>query len=171
MKLRLTSLALLVALVGAFVFMPRSAGTVLAKNDKGVLRNRPVAGTLPNGGTFKGFLTITELKLTNDHTGLLASGVLSGVAQVNGRSHHVQQAFTDKALAVTNGTLRTQTHEKTGSCQILFLEIPGGLFIDLLGLVIDIKPITIEIRAEPGEGKLLGNLLCLIVHLLDPRPR
>jgi hypothetical protein len=136
------------------------------------LRNKPVAGTLPNGGTFKGFLTITELKLTNDHTGLLASGVLSGVAQANGRSHHVRQAFTDKAIAVSNGTLSTRTHEETGSCRILLLEIPGGVFIDLLGLVIEISsPIIIEIRAEPGEGKLLGNLLCLIVHLLDPRSR
>ena len=171
MKLRLTTLALLCALVGAFVLLPRSSGTVLAENGNGVLRNKPVTGTLPNGGTFKGFLTITELKLTNDHTGLLASGVLSGVAQANGRSQHVRQVFTDKALAVSNGTLSTQTHEETGACQILLLRI-APIFLDLLGLVIEIPTeIVIDIRAEPGEGKLLGNPLCAIVHLLDPRPR
>jgi hypothetical protein len=28
-------------------------------------------------------------------------------------------------------------------------------------------PVIIEIRAEPGPGRLLGNLLCALLGLLD----
>lgn len=39
--------------------------------------------------------------------------------------------------------------------------------IDLLGLNIDTNRIRIDITAERGDGKLLGNLLCDIAGLLD----
>jgi len=53
------------------------------------------------------------------------------------------------------------------SCLLLRLEL-GPLHIDLLGLIIDIpEQIVIEIRAEPGPGNLLGNLLCALANLLN----
>jgi hypothetical protein len=53
-------------------------------------------------------------------------------------------------------------------CQILFLEL-GPVFLDVLGLVVEIPdPIVLDIYAERGPGKLLGNLLCAIVGILDP---
>jgi hypothetical protein len=53
------------------------------------------------------------------------------------------------------------------SCQILRLEL-APLELDLLGLVIEPpNPLILEIRAEPGPGNLLGNLLCAVAGLLD----
>ena len=51
-------------------------------------------------------------------------------------------------------------------CTILTLNL-GPLHLDLLGLVIDLSPVTLVITAVPGPGHLLGNLLCGIDHLLD----
>jgi hypothetical protein len=53
------------------------------------------------------------------------------------------------------------------SCPILFLEL-GPIFLDLLGLVVEVPdPIVVEIRAEPGPGQLLGNLLCRLLGIAD----
>jgi len=43
----------------------------------------------------------------------------------------------------------------------------GPIHLDLLGLVIDTNTIIVSITAVPGSGRLLGNLLCSIVGLLD----
>jgi hypothetical protein len=53
-----------------------------------------------------------------------------------------------------------------GTCQILDLTL-GPLHLDLLGLVVDLDTVHLEITAEQGPGKLLGNLLCAIAGLLD----
>ena len=174
MKLRLTALALLLAFVGAFVMAPRSTGTVVAKEPE-LLKNMKVEGTLQGGGWFKGRLTITELRLNNEGTALLASGVLEGLAKPNGsRAVHVSQPFTNQAISLTNADpsaagFSTQTHETTGRCRLVLLDIPGGLTIDILGLVIVLQPVRLEIFAVAGPGNLLGNLLCAIAHLLDPQ--
>lgn len=52
-------------------------------------------------------------------------------------------------------------------CDILSLEIPDGLTLDLLGLVLDTSGICLDVYAEEGSGNLLGNLLCNLSHLLD----
>jgi len=44
---------------------------------------------------------------------------------------------------------------------------PRPDLLDLLGLQVDISPITIDVSAVPGPGNLLGNLLCGIAGLLD----
>src|SRR5689334_1795895 len=52
MKYRLTALAVLLALASAFIFAPFSA--MAGTKDKQALKNIPVTGSLPDGGTFKG---------------------------------------------------------------------------------------------------------------------
>ena len=52
-------------------------------------------------------------------------------------------------------------------CQILNLDI-GRIFLNLLGLELDIAPISIDLRGVTGPGNLLGNLLCAVAGLLDP---
>jgi len=113
----------------------------------------PVTGTLEGGGTFTG--TVSELSASVDQaTGdLLVSGVLNGTAtQADGTVTQItDQAFTT-----------TATLEQGGSCQILFLDL-GPIFLDLLGLQVDLSEITLDITAVPGPG----NLLCAIAGLLD----
>lgn len=51
-------------------------------------------------------------------------------------------------------------------CAILDLEV-GAISLDLLGLQVDTSDICLEINAIPGDGNLLGNLLCGVAGLLD----
>ena len=51
-------------------------------------------------------------------------------------------------------------------CDILFLDI-GPIFLEVLGLEVDLSEIVLDINAVAGPGNLLGNLLCALVGLLD----
>jgi len=157
MKLRLTSLVLLLALLGTFVAMPRSAAAASPKDLGGTVA---VSGTAQSGvnlGTFTG--TISNLVFSVNQAGqLVVSGVLNGTAMVGGVAIPVvNQAFTVVADLLDPGG---------APCKILELDI-GAIHLNLLGLVIDIAPIHIDVTAQPGPGNLLGNLLCGLAHLLD----
>ncbi len=53
-------------------------------------------------------------------------------------------------------------------CQVLHLVL-GPLDLNLLGLHIVLQQVTLDIVAVPGPGNLLGNLLCALVNILNPR--
>lgn len=53
-----------------------------------------------------------------------------------------------------------------GVCDILFLDL-GPIYLDVLGLAVDLSQIELDIDAQRGSGNLLGNLLCELVGLLD----
>jgi|SRR3954447_14157805 len=55
------------------------------------------------------------------------------------------------------------------ACNILNLVL-GPLHLNLLGLVIDLNQVILNITAQPGDGNLLGNLLCAVAGLLDGTP-
>jgi len=42
-----------------------------------------------------------------------------------------------------------------------------GLFLDLLGLEVDLDEVTLDLTARTGSGNLLGNLLSAVSGLLD----
>jgi hypothetical protein len=118
-----------------------------------LLTNIPVTGTATDGSgrTFSGLLTITQINYVNDQ--LVASGrVTTTTGQLAGTFADVPMALVDASQA--------------GACEILNLDL-GPIFLNLLGLEIDLSAINLDIRAVPGAGNLLGNLLCAIVHLLD----
>jgi hypothetical protein len=117
-----------------------------------------VTGTLPGGGTFAGTLTITEL--TRQGNQILASGTLVGTATQGTTVTQISQTFEDVPI-----TLQQQGRR----CRILFLDL-GPIFLDLLGLEVDLSRITLDITAVAGPGNLLGNLLCALVGLLDNTP-
>ena len=50
---------------------------------------------------------------------------------------------------------------------ILYLDIGEGLFLDLLGLEVDLEEVELDVSAVPGSDKLLGNLLSAVAGLLD----
>lgn len=78
---------------------------------------------------------------------------------------------TDAAGAVVaEGTqevaLPVDLDASSGSCEILSLVL-GPLDLDLLGLEVFLDTVTLDITAQSGPGKLLGNLLCAVAGLLD----
>jgi hypothetical protein len=154
---KLTLMVTLTALVGLI-----AAPAVAAQPTGGALQGYPVTGTLQGtGDTFAGTVDITSI--TRDGDVLNVTGAIDGL--VNGVTP-LTDTFTStidlSALRGNNGNGQGQ-----GSCQILFLTL-GPLELDLLGLVVEIpEPIILDVRAEPGPGNLLGNLLCAVAGLLD----
>ena len=118
----------------------------------------PATGALEGGGTFAGTMQLTGLSLENGQ--LVATGVLNGVATVGGvATPIVNQAFEAVASLIGGGG--------GGGCDVLHLDL-APLHLDLLGLDLDLSQVVLDIDAETGSGKLLGNLLCAVFRLLDP---
>jgi len=140
------------------------------------LKNLKVVGELENGDAFQGMVTITSFSYVHEEEkGLLASGELRGVVTpVDGnRRTPVKQTFTDVPVKLFNGTVPdgAEVNEmllmaNSTECQILFLDI-GPIFLDLLGLQVDLSQIVLDVTAVSGAGNLLGNLLCAVAGLLD----
>jgi hypothetical protein len=107
-------------------------------------------------GTFEG--TVSNLTVTHvPGKGLRISGLLEGtLTRTDGTTEQVSEQFTTKF----------KLSQQQQSCQILELDI-GPIHLDLLGLVVDLSAIHLDVTAVPGEGNLLGNLLCALVGLLD----
>jgi hypothetical protein len=117
-----------------------------------------VSGETENGGTFDGVIRGGQVTVQDGEAVL--SGVLQGtVTNPDGSTERVSQQFSGVPLAVFNGG-------DAESCQILFLDV-GPIFLDLLGLQVDLSPIQLDVTAVPGPGNLLGNLLCGLVGILD----
>ena len=163
MKMRLTSLITIVALVSAMVLVPLGAEVKAQVYEvKNNLNNIPVAGALSDGGTFVGRLTILGLV---DETGELAvTGLLDGTAT---KSTGEVTRFQNKMVTSEDITVFQASPNEPGICDILFLDL-GPIFLDILGLTVDLSQIILDVDAVPGEGNLLGNLLCAIVNLFNP---
>jgi hypothetical protein len=170
MNHRLTAIAMAGSLMGAFILVPMSA--VLAKPNSNLstnlilaakptkdnlLQKIPFSSTLSDGSILAGTLSVTNLALQNGQ--LLVTGVLTGTqTKLDGTTTQVTQVFTT-AATLTGGGARNK-------CDILFLDL-GPIFLDVLGLQVDLSQITLDITAVAGAGNLLGNLLCALVGLLD----
>jgi len=151
MKLRLTSFALLFALMSAFMLIP--ASSVAAKPGKG--NGNPLKGVKAHAKLGDATLSVTEFAV-NSTGQLVASGTVTSP--------------TRGQLATFSNVAATIVPQQEGEeCPVLFLRL-APIFLDLLGLVVQTTTITVEITAVPGEGALLGNLLCTLAGLLDPEP-
>jgi hypothetical protein len=140
MKLRLTALAVLIALASAMVLAPFSASA------------KPRTG---NGtATFQGIDgTVTNLKATYSEA--------TNTTTITG-------TFTDATTGIVSN-FSTQLLGATGSCTILHLEL-GPVDLNVLGLMVHLDRVVLDITAQSGSGNLLGNLLCAVAHLLDDGP-
>jgi hypothetical protein len=157
----------MVALALSSMLVLALAGPVAAQPDRTALvTDIPVTGTLEDGGTFEGLLTITNVAL-NQAGELVVGGVLNGVATpvVGDAVNIVNQAFN--VVADLSGA--GQGPGGQGRCQILFLDL-GPIFLDVLGLEVSLSQIELDITAVSGPGNLLGNLLCAVAGLLDGGP-
>jgi hypothetical protein len=123
-----------------------------------VVTEVPLRGTLSGNRTFEGTLDITRFSSRNRR--LVANGMVSGV---------VRDAAGNVTQRITNAPASIPVAQQAGRCRILHLTL-GPLDLDLLGLEIHLNRVVLDITAQSGPGKLLGNLLCAIAHLLDRRP-
>ncbi len=137
MNLRLASLALLVALLGAFVAAPLGA-TAAPKTSGGTATFQGIDGV------------VSDLTATFDRA--------TGLTTITG-------TFTDAVTGIVTD-FTTTLLSASGSCTILHLEL-GPLDLDLLGLQVHLDQVVLDITAQSGPGNLLGNLLCAVAHLLD----
>lgn len=162
-------LALATMLVG---FIGLSSHAVQAGPNGGLVQEN-VTGTLADGGSFTGKLTIQRIqpRKIGDGIVLVVTGRLDGTAQRagDGPSFLISRNFTAPAsdfTVVRNTAGPTLKAVQDPTCSILTLDI-GRIRLNLLGLVIDLAPIDLDIDGQTGEGKLLGNLLCGLAGLLD----
>lgn len=145
-----------VALMLAFAMMVSMAGPATAEAHGILLED--VTGTFfdentGEDGEFTGDLSITEITRDGD--------------QLNFVGSLVGETDTGREIDETFDTTGDLTREGPGnSCRILFLDL-GPIFLDLLGLQVDLSQVELDVRAVPGAGNLLGNLLCAVAGLLD----
>ena len=152
------------ALAGAAMLPPlataQTANGLRILNVQGVARNS--ASEVYNR-RFRGEIRITELAYDGQ---LKVSGFISGVVQgAGGRVNVTNQPFEQYATLVGPPAIGAALVPQA-VCPILDLDI-GPIFLNLLGLVIDLSAINLDITAVSEAGALLGNLLCALVGLLD----
>jgi hypothetical protein len=114
---------------------------------------RKGANTFEKGGKVYALATLRNISGDN-----LPASVNDLVGQVL----QLPVGFDQNQIMSSNDvTLKSQR-----DCPVLFLQL-GPLYLDLLGLVVELDQVTLEIRAEQGPGNLLGNLLCAVLGILD----
>jgi hypothetical protein len=166
MRRSVFSLGLAAALLCALALVPASPASA-QKGGKG--GNASAATTFPVTGTgktaagvpvnFAGTLAISQFGTLGES--VVAVATLSGtVTDAAGTVVGTVSNLKLTDLALIGGSA-------SGDCQILHLEL-GPLDLDLLGLQVHLDKVVLDITAQPGEGNLLGNLLCAIAGLLDP---
>lgn len=139
--------ALLIALMlGVFALMPSNAAA-----QTNPLKN--IAVTDNAGNLTNGVLNITSFSVKKGK--VMANGTLTGTTS---------KGAVNQAVSLPVNTAGQN------SCNILNLQL-GPLDLDLLGLRVQLSQIDLDITAEPGSGKLLGNLLCEVAKLLDGNGR
>src|SRR5919198_1194285 len=130
----------------------------------------PVSGTAPGGaGSFNGTFMIQ--RFVNSGGTILAQGVLTGIGTntASGVSQSIVRTVSmpvSFANAAAGATAAAVTAQQAPACDVLNLVL-GPLHPDLLRLIVDLNQVVLDITAQPGQGNLLGNLLCAITGLLD----
>ena len=175
-RLRLAAVA---ATIACGLMLVAGTGVASAQDVARLSQVVPISGTVTKGGNaFKGkeFTgTYTIERFVNAGGKLYAVGTLKGKVA----NKKINQAGVRLPAAVANNatTAGSSAHSSQAplpplppgnACSILSLDI-GPINLNLLGLVIRTNQIQLRIDAVQAPGNLLGNLLCAITHLLDPR--
>jgi len=165
----MAAVAALIACAGALGFAGTASAAQSAATAKPMTRTLAVKGTKGFKGTYK----IDRFARRNGKT--VAVGTLTGTMKKNGKTKKVSRNGVVAPAAVTGAGPADLTGASSsqllpgipGSCQVLNLVL-GPITLNLLGLVVRTNLINVRIDAVPGNGNLLGNLLCSITNLLNP---
>jgi len=158
MKVRLLSLALLLAVLSGLAFSPQT--TVQAAPPAPSL-SVPITGSFPDllggTGTFVGTFDIQRFAVQG--------GVLTAIGTLTG-------TLTDSlgnVIGIITQQVNLPVTNISSTCDILHLEL-GPLDLNLLGLMVHLDKVVLDITAQQGGG-LLGDLLCSLADLLGgPAP-
>lgn len=89
-----------------------------------------------------------------------------GANDENGASQSDEES-TDEESTSEDETEAKEAPEEEDETNVLYVTIPDGLFLDLLGLEVDLQEVDLQVSAVSGDGNLLGNLLGTVAGLLD----
>ena len=117
------------------------------------------------GASIAGTFTINKFKVVDGALTAVGTYRNAATSETTPASAQVTK-INGTAVGAASSGLAAQA---ASSCQILDLTL-GPLHLDLLGLVVDLNQVNLRITAEPGQGNLLGNLLCQVAGLLDNNP-
>jgi hypothetical protein len=112
--------------------------------------------------------TFTPLKFKRTQGELKARGVFNGVIEESdGSTTQFAVVKTVPVQEVNGADMGAMGMSAPAACDILNLVL-GPLDLNILGLEVHLDTVVLDIVAVPGQGQLLGNLLCAVAGLLDP---
>ena len=135
-----------------------AAGTASAQ-DAAVPATKKVAMKGTNKGkNFVGTYTIQRFETR--------AGKLYAVGTITGKLKNRRVSRSNVAIpaALTGDDGGAQASQ--AACDILHLVL-GPLDLNLLGLRVQLNQVKLDITAVPGDGALLGNLLCALTGILN----
>jgi hypothetical protein len=160
------SLALMAGSAASAPEAARSAAPPEKNSDPQGQLTSTVTGTTSEGQDVTG--TFTPLKFKRTQGELKARGVLNGVIEeADGSTTQFAVVKTLPVQEVNGADIGTMGMAAPAACDILNLVL-GPLDLNILGLEVHLDTVVLDIVAVPGQGQLLGNLLCAVAGLLDP---
>jgi hypothetical protein len=160
------SLALMAGSAASAPEAARSAAPPEKNSDPQGQLTSTVTGTTSEGQDVTG--TFTPLKFKRTQGELKARGVLNGVIEeADGSTTQFAVVKTLPVQEVNGADIGTAGMAAHSACDILNLVL-GPLDLNILGLEVHLDTVVLDIVAVPGQGQLLGNLLCAVAGLLDP---
>jgi len=145
-----------------------TAQRTVAHTKAGELTSR-IVGTTSNGRKVTG--SFVPLRFVERNGRVAVRGLVQGVVHERNGTRSTFATMKTLRLQSVNGSPLSRTGTATGraTCDILNLVL-APLDLDLLGLKVHLDRVVLNIVAESGAGKLLGNLLCSVTGLLDGGP-
>jgi hypothetical protein len=172
-------ISLVVAATLAVVWGGTAASTSAVSSAPVAMAKAPVAHTAQGKltsrikGTAEGDRKVTgkfvPLTFSKRNGKVFVRGLVQGVIHNdNGttRTFHVMRKVRVKEINGEPATTAMRASAAAAECDVLNLVL-APLDLDLLGLQVHLDRVVLNIVAVSGAGKLLGNLLCAVVGLLD----
>ncbi|MGZ5398905.1 MAG: hypothetical protein ACXWDM_02750 [Nocardioides sp.] len=147
----------------------RTAAVPVAQAPAGSI-DSTIRGTTGDGRRVTG--SFIPLKFSNKSGKVFVRGLVKGAVQNTDGSKRTFAVLRTLRVAKINGVpirggaASARSAAAAAPCDVLNLRL-GPLDLDLLGLQINLNRIVLDIVAQSGAGKLLGNLLCAVAGLLD----